>query len=232
VTASAVAESPGSSAQSLSRDRAARAASRPRAFDLVAFQPDGGDTTSLEEAVSNLAARLNDVRRTRIADHRQNNWTVSFVSTDVHELASLATALEALGIEYQTNYARAEDPRRAERHRAFLAIYDHQGQTQLLEAVRPLLAGPRLLKLEELVAARGPLSDELLRRMTATIAFGKDHAYLADGLNRQGIIAGMGGHKWTARKVRKALTQWERSCARESNLTRRLTQSRRGSHSR
>ena len=41
--------------------------------------------------------------------------------------------------------------------------------------------------------------------MATTIAVGKTHDYLADALNREGIITGMGGREWTAKKVRRIL---------------------------
>lgn len=154
-----------------------------------------------------MAARLNDPRHSRIGNPRTNTWAVSFSSTGVHELAALAAELEALGVEFQTNYARAEDPKREERQRAFLTIYELASQERLLAAIGPLLGGSRFRKLEDLVAARSPVPDDLLRRMAATIEIGKSYEYLADALNRRGVIAGMGGREWTAKKARRALAK-------------------------
>jgi hypothetical protein len=56
--------------------------------------------------------------------------------------------------------------------------------------------------------------------MSATIAAGKSHEYLAAALNRRQIITGMGGRKWTATKVRNALADYESSRVRQPNLTR------------
>jgi hypothetical protein len=88
-----------------------------------------------------------------------------------------------------------------------LAIYAHEGQTRLLGFVAALLDGTRLRELEDLVAARGPVPEEILRRMQATINSGKSYEYLADALNHHGVIAGMRGREWTAKKVRQALTE-------------------------
>jgi hypothetical protein len=150
-----------------------------------------------------VAAALNDPRRSRIADPRKGTSALAFPSADVRELACLAQALDSLGVVYQTNYSRAELVDRAER--AFLTIYDREDQKRLLEDVGKLLEGSRARTLEDLVAARGPIPEPTLRRMEVTIERGMSHAYLADALNREGIITGMGTRKWTEKKVRAAL---------------------------
>jgi hypothetical protein len=38
-------------------------------------------------------------------------------------------------------------------------------------------------------------------------------AKIADKMNEQGIIAGMGGVRWTPQKVRKALTEYDKKNA-------------------
>jgi hypothetical protein len=154
-----------------------------------------------------LAAPLNDPRRSRISDPRKNAWVVTFPTTEVHELARLAKHLDALGVVFQTNYGKAELGDRPER--AFLTIYDRESQERLLDAVKDVLKQPRLRLLEDLVAARGPIPPEILTRMTATIRIGRSYEYLADALNRNGIIAGMGGRRWTPAKVRRALDELE-----------------------
>ena len=63
---------------------------------------EGGKISTLPDAVGELAARLNDPRCSKISDPRKNAWPVTFMSTDVHELAYLAQVLEAFGIEFQT----------------------------------------------------------------------------------------------------------------------------------
>jgi hypothetical protein len=128
---------------------------------------------------------------------------VTFPSECVHELASIGDHLDAFGLTFQTNYGRAEERERP--RKAFLSIYDHSSQAALLEAVRDELLAARRSALADLVRARGNVPEDLLGRMRATIDAGKSYAYLADALNKQGIIDGMGGRRWTAAKVRKAL---------------------------
>ena len=88
-----------------------------------------------------------------------------------------------------------------------MTIYGREGQRRLLETFGTLLDGSRLLQLEDLVAARGPIPEGILRRIGATIDAGKSYDYVADALNRHGVIAGMGGRRWTATKVRRAVTE-------------------------
>jgi hypothetical protein len=158
------------------------------------------------EAARYLAAALNDRRRSRISDPRKNTWAVAFPSTDVHELATLAEYLQVLDLVFQTNYGNADLVRTGERQeRAFLSIYEHESQQRLLDKIGEDLEGARRRALEDLVAARGAIPPDILRDLAATISAGKSYAYLADLLNREGIIAGMRGRQWTAKKVREAL---------------------------
>jgi hypothetical protein len=121
----------------------------------------------------------------------------------VHELDRYAKSLDQLGITYQTNYARPERPERAEV--AYLAIYAAHDQRRLLESVEDDLVEWSRKKLEDLVRARGPIPEEVLRRMVVTIEAGKSYEYLAQRLNELDIVAGMGGNRWTPKKAKQAV---------------------------
>lgn len=156
-----------------------------------------------ERAVAHLAAYLNTPDRSRIGNPRKNTWFVSFVESNVHELARLGENLSLLGVKYQANYAKAERVERSDV--AYLATYWYDDQQRLFEAVKDHLAKHRRKLLEDLVLARGPIPKELLAKMRATIRVGKGYAYLAEKLNELDIVAGMGGKPWTGRKVLLAL---------------------------
>jgi hypothetical protein len=124
---------------------------------------------------------------------------VSFVESNVHELARLGESLSLLGVRYQTNYAKAERNERSDV--AYLVTYWYDDQKRLFEAVRDHLTEPRRKLLEDLVLARSPIPEDLLARMQATIRAGKSYEYLAERLNELDIVVGMRGKPWTARKV-------------------------------
>jgi len=128
---------------------------------------------------------------------------VSFVESNVHELARLGESLSLLGVNYQANYARAERKERSEV--AYIATYWRDDQNRLFAAVKDLLIEPRRKLLEDLVLARSPIPEDILARMRATIRIGKGYDYLAERLNELDIVVGMGGKPWTPRKVLLAL---------------------------
>jgi hypothetical protein len=150
-----------------------------------------------------LAAALNDPRRVRLGNPKRNTWSISFTPRSGEELDRLADDLNQLGVKHQINYRSGEGPAGAVV--AYVAIYDLEEQRKLLEAVRDQLDASVSSAFENLVLARGPIPDDVLARMEATIERGEDYEYLAERMNELGIVAGMGGRKWTPKKVRKAV---------------------------
>jgi hypothetical protein len=128
---------------------------------------------------------------------------VTLVEGNVHELARLGESLSLFGLTYQANYAKAERSDRPDV--AYLASYRYDDQKRLFEAVKDHLAEPRRKLLEDLVLARSPIPEDILGRMRATISAGKGYPYLAERMNEIDIVVGMGGKRWTPKKVRAAL---------------------------
>src|SRR5207244_814878 len=70
------------------------------------------------------------------------------------------------------------------------------------ERVGSDLSPPRLDSLELLVRARGPVDPEVLRKIIASVEFGRTFAYIAGALIEREIIDGM-GKGWPPSKVRR-----------------------------
>jgi hypothetical protein len=162
-------------------------------------------------AVAALAAALNDANRSLIGDPRRGSYAVSFRTKDINEARRLAKHLESLGLNARTNI-RFDD--RGEPTLAFVVLYDAADQRRLLEALESRLDPRRHQRLADLVLARGPIPDDLLERIQALSELPSWSAdRIAQQLNGEGIIAGMGGIRWTAKKVRAALAEYERRIA-------------------
>jgi hypothetical protein len=164
-------------------------------------------------AVAALAAALNDANRSLIGDPRRGSYAVSFRTKDINEARRLAKHLESLGLNARTNI-RFDD--RGEPTLAYVVLYDAADQRCLFEVLESRLDPERHQRLEDLVLARGPIPDDLLKRIWAVserLAWSADR--IAEQMNRQGIIAGMGGIRWTAKKVQAALDEYERRTAEE-----------------
>ena len=65
-------------------------------------------------------------------------------------------------------------------------------------------------RFEDLVLARGPIPDDILEKIWISHEKGRKPNQIAERMNELGMIAGMGGKRWTAQKVRKALAEYER----------------------
>jgi hypothetical protein len=152
--------------------------------------------------VASLAAALNDPKRAKIGNPERNIWYVCFTPRSGEELDRIAQDLNQLGVTFQINHLSGEGSAGA--IIAYLAIYDLEEQNKLLDSMGDRLEGPRRMAFENLVLARGPIPDDVLAKMIATIDAGKSPEYLADKLNELGIVAGR-GQKWTPKKVRKAV---------------------------
>jgi hypothetical protein len=164
-------------------------------------------------AVAGLAPALNDANRSLIGDPRRGSYTVSFRTNDMSEARRVANQLASLGLNARTNL-RYDD--RGEPTLAYVVLYDAADQRRLFEILESRLDPNRRQRLEDLVLARGPIPDELLERIwVASERLDWSADQLAKEMNRQGIIAGMRGIRWTVKKVRAALDEYERRTADE-----------------
>lgn len=92
-------------------------------------------------------------------------------------------------------------------------IHGKEAQRKVLTHVGPKLNEPRLKKLQGLVLARGPIPEDILERMASARKRGWNCRKTAEAMNKQGIIEGMGGVRWTPQKVKKALTEYDKKRA-------------------
>jgi hypothetical protein len=162
--------------------------------------------------VAALGSALNDANRSLIGDPRRGSYAVSFRTKDMKEARRLADHLASLKLNPQTN-VRCDD--RGEPTLAYVVLYDADEQRRLLGVLESRLDPDRRRRLEDLVLARGPIPDDLLQRIWAAserLAWNAEDR-IAEQMNKQGIIAGMGGVRWTAKKVRAALDEYERRTA-------------------
>jgi hypothetical protein len=155
----------------------------------------------MSEAVARLAAALNDPIRSRIGNPLTNTWAVSFPVRSEEELAQLKLDLDQLEIAYQVNRPRQPGASSV----AFVAIYSLEDQRRLLTLLEGDLVEARRKALDLLVRARGPIPQEIVAQMIATIDAGKSYAYVANKMNELEIIEGRKSGMWTAKKVKKAL---------------------------
>jgi hypothetical protein len=153
-------------------------------------------------SVSPLAAALNDRSRTRIGNPRRGTFYVSIGVAETVEATELANLLDLIGVSHQANFKRNSEGRPIA---AFLAIYRLDDQMRLLEATRAELDPERLNALETLVAARGPIPPDLVRKLEVSLEHGRTYHYLARKLNELQIVDGMGRRLWTATKLRRKL---------------------------
>src|SRR5215211_9206087 len=94
--------------------------------------------------------------------------------------------------------------------RAQVTIYAKTDQKRLFECTRTRLSREQCQRFEDLVLARGPIPDDLLEKIWISHEKGRKPNQIAERMNELGVIAGMGGKRWTAQKVRKALAEHER----------------------
>ncbi len=148
--------------------------------------------------MSCITAALNDPRSSIIGDPRRGTYAVSFTGKTQSALDEVSRSLEILGIAGQISSNHPGT-------KLFLTVYTLDDQQRLLVRCGPSLEFERLTALEILVQARGPVPEDLLHKLRLSIASGRSHAYLAGRLNELGIITGMGGLRWTAKKIKKAV---------------------------
>jgi hypothetical protein len=159
-----------------------------------------------QHALAAIIDALNDVDRTVIADPREGAYRVAFGSNP-SEAMERARQLARIGII----------PRTSIEHDSFgtpvwaqVTIYANGDQKHLFELTQARLSREQRQRLEDLVLARGPIPDDILEKIWVSHQRGRKPNQIADRMNELGVIAGMGGKRWTAQKVRKALAEYER----------------------
>ena len=120
------------------------------------------------------------------------------------EAETLEQQLKALGLNPKTNYKRDEA---GEPIFAFVVLYGHPDQRALFELTKAQLQFERREQFELLVLARGPIPPDIKQRIRDAVSlWGWSPDKIADKMNTGGVVAGMGGKQWTAKKVKAALT--------------------------
>lgn len=153
-------------------------------------------TTVVDVSASPLTTVLNDRAATRIGDPYKGTYHVRIDVTSLDRDLLKAT-LEKLGIEVTEARPRGGT-------RRSLSIYSVEGLKALLEATGEMLEEEPRKELDRLVRARGPIPREQLQDMRFD-AQERGLAWVAGDLNRRRVVDGMGGLRWTAKKVKKKL---------------------------
>jgi hypothetical protein len=97
--------------------------------------------------------------------------------------------------------------------RAYVTLYKADDQRRLFEVIEERLKPERRQRFEDLVVARGPIPDDILEKIRVSAERGRRPDQIANRMNEIGVIAGMGGIRWTAKKVRAALAECRRRIA-------------------
>jgi hypothetical protein len=159
------------------------------------------------EAVTAVAAVIENRERSVIGDPRQGIYKVSLTTGNMKEAMQFAKDLARLGIVPTTTI---EHDQFGGPTWANVNVYTNSDQKALLDAVGPLLKPRRRQELTDLVLARGPITNDLLERIVNARTRGMSPQKIAGKLNELGEIAGMGGIRWTAKKVSRALAEHQR----------------------
>lgn len=160
-----------------------------------------------QAALVEIAAAINDPNRTVIGDPRNKQYKVAVQFASIKEAVLFAKHLVPLGVEPSSTIIHEKmfgDPLGA-----IVNVYGKESQRRLLRLVADQLHERPRKQLEDLVLARGPIPDDILERMVKARERKWSPAKTAEKMNEQGIIAGMGGARWTAPKVKKALASYD-----------------------
>ena len=158
-----------------------------------------------QEAAAAVAAALADEKRSLIGDPREGDYKVSFTTDDMGEAMQHAKQLVRLGVVPTTTIRHDREfgyPFAAE-----VNVWDSTDQKKLLRITGETLPPARQRALKDLVLARSPVPKALLGQIAKAHRQGATTTQIAERLNTARIITGMGGKRWTAQKVRKALDQ-------------------------
>jgi hypothetical protein len=155
-------------------------------------------------------------RRSLIGDPREGVYKVSFTTNDMKEAMTLARQLARIGIVPTTTISH--DVQFGAPIFAHVNIYAKTDQKCLFEITESKVDQARRKQLEDLVLARGPIPEEIVEKIAISAERGRTPEQIAAKMNQVGIIAGMGGIRWTGKKVRAALDDYRRrtACSHEA----------------
>ena len=151
---------------------------------------------------SSLLPALADAVRTRIGDPWRGTYHVAIAADDRAEAEALIRDLGLIGVAAQINERKSAA---SESRRWIVAIYDPGSQARLLETMGDELDERQRGALDRLIRARGPISEQIIR--TIRLRHDRDgmsFTAIAHAMNDNGVIDGMGGKGWTAKKVEAA----------------------------
>ena len=152
-------------------------------------------STEVEEGVVALARALNDRSRTRIG----NPWRGSYhlaVKASIDEAESFIGTLEQLNITARIN---------GEGSTQKVAVYDLPSLRRLLEVFSVDLEESPREALDALVRARGPVPQRIVEAVRVKRDLHRmSFEAIARLMNEKGLVDGMRGRGWTAKKVRAA----------------------------
>jgi hypothetical protein len=157
-----------------------------------------------KDAVAAVAAALN-ADQTEIGDPREGRpYAIAFQAATIKETIGLARNLARIGVT----------PRTTIRHDDFgnpalirVVIHSKDDHAYLLKVTEAKLRPVRRQQLDDLVSAFAPISDQLLQWIWRHHQRGRSAASLADKLNQEGRIGGMGGKRWTTQKINKRIAE-------------------------
>lgn len=159
------------------------------------------------EAAAAVVAALNNADHTLIGDPRKKGYRIAFGFAELKEALPFARQLALLGITPHTTI----------KHDAFgwpvltsVNVLGKDDQRGLYEGLASQLDTPQAEALGALVLARGSVPDDILERMVMARTRGWKPVKIAQKMNEEGIIAGMGGVRWTPQKVKKALAEYDK----------------------
>jgi hypothetical protein len=174
-----------------------------------------------QHALAAIVEALNDVDRSPfpvrlgpradeavIDDPREGSYRVAFGTSDMKRAMERARQLATIGIIPRTSI---EHDSLGFPVWAQVTIYAKGDQKHLFECTQTRLCRDQRQRFEDLVLARGPIPDDILEKIWISHhRGGRKLNQIAERMNELGVIAGMGGKRWTAQKVRKALDEYER----------------------
>jgi hypothetical protein len=163
---------------------------------------------TVSNAVAAVAAALNDAGRALIGDPRKRQYKVAVQFAQLKEAFEFARQLARIKIVPSTTIVH--DEMFGAPVAAIVNVYGKDDQRRLLELLASRLDESPRTKLSDLVLARSPIPDGIVERMVQARERHWNFAKIADKMNEQGIIEGMGGVRWTPQKVKQALAQYNK----------------------
>jgi hypothetical protein len=152
--------------------------------------------------VAKIVTALNDANRSMIGNPRRGTYAVSFITKQIEETEAFSQILASLGLEVRINRKHDE---LGQLQFAYVVLYRAPDQKRLFEVVEGQLEPNRRERFEQLVLARGPIPEDIIEKIHKVDQRGWSLERIASRMNEAGIIAGMGGHQWTPKKVKAVL---------------------------